>query len=136
MKWIAWNKCWNSKYLLAVDLRRYKWYQRQTSDYVPTFSLCVSKDTGPQRRVDLGAVPHRCEEGKSPSEDIEPRRGVDCDVLHWLERRTNTIYKGVETFHWGKGWKEKPKEDNIAVDVERYNFMKANFHAIKMILNN
>ena len=45
---------------------------------------CVSKDVGPQKRVDLGAVPHRLEEGKSASEDAGPRRGVDCDVPHWL----------------------------------------------------
>ena len=50
---------------------------------------CASKDAGPQRGVDLGAVPHRLEEGKSASEDTGPRRGVDCDVPHWLERRTN-----------------------------------------------
>ena len=36
---------------------------------------CASKDVGPQREVDLGAVPHRLEEGKSASEDEEPKRG-------------------------------------------------------------
>ena len=50
---------------------------------------CASKDAGPQRGVDLGAVPHRLEEGKSASEDARPRREVDCDVAHWLGRRTN-----------------------------------------------
>ena len=45
---------------------------------------CASKDAGPQRGVDLGAVPHRLEEGKSASEDAGPRRGVDCDVQHWF----------------------------------------------------
>ena len=41
---------------------------------------CASKDAGPQREVDLGAVPRRLEEGKNASEDAGPRRGVDCDV--------------------------------------------------------
>ena len=41
-----------------------------------------SKDVGPQRGVDLGAVPRRLEEGKSASEYTGPRRGVDCDVPH------------------------------------------------------
>ena len=50
---------------------------------------CASKDTGPQSEVDLGAVPHRLEEGKSASEDARSRKGVDCDVPHWLRRRTN-----------------------------------------------
>ena len=82
-----------------MDLGRYKWYQSQTSDNVPTFSLfpeggvdtrqCASKDVGPQGGVDLGAVPHRLEEGKSASEDAGPEGGVDCDVPHWLGRRTN-----------------------------------------------
>ena len=45
---------------------------------------CISKDAEPQKRVDLGAVPHRLEEGKSVSEDAGPRRGVDCDASHWL----------------------------------------------------
>ena len=44
--------------------------------------------------VNLGAVP--LEEGKSGNEDTGPK-GVNCDVLHWLERRTTPIYKGVET---------------------------------------
>ena len=39
--------------------------------------------------VDLGAVPHRLEEGKSVSEDAGPRRRMDCDVPHWLGRRVN-----------------------------------------------
>ena len=46
---------------------------------------CASKDAGPQR----GAVSHRLEEGKSASEDAGPQRRVDCDVPHWLGRRTN-----------------------------------------------
>ena len=50
---------------------------------------CIIKDVGPQRGVDLGAVPHRLEERKSASEDAGPRRRVDCDVPHWLERRTD-----------------------------------------------
>ena len=39
--------------------------------------------------VDLEAVPHRLEEGKSVSDDARARRGVDCDVPHWLGKRTN-----------------------------------------------
>ena len=31
---------------------------------------CASKDAGPQRGVDLGAVPHRLEEGKSASRTL------------------------------------------------------------------
>ena len=50
---------------------------------------CVSKDARPQKGVDLGAIPHRLEKGKKASEDAGPRRGVDCDVPHWLGRRTN-----------------------------------------------
>ena len=44
---------------------------------------------GPKGGGDLGAVPHRLEEGKSASEDVGPRKRVDCDVPHWLGRRTN-----------------------------------------------
>ena len=33
---------------------------------------CASKDAGPQRGVDLGAVPHRLEEGKSANQDAGP----------------------------------------------------------------
>ena len=36
--------------------------------------------------VDLGVVPHQLEEGKSASEDARSRKGVDCDVPHWLGR--------------------------------------------------
>ena len=32
------------------------------------------------KRVDLGAVPHRLEEGKSASENAGPGGVVDCDV--------------------------------------------------------
>ena len=75
-------KAQRGQYLLAVGLGRYKWYQSQ----VP--------DARPQRVVDLGAVPHRLEEGKSANEDVGPRRGVNCDVPRWLGRRTNHLYKG------------------------------------------
>ena len=55
-----------------------------------------------QDKEDLGAVPHRLDKGTSASEDAVPKGGVDCDVPHWLGRRTNgeqiTLYKGVETF--------------------------------------
>ena len=60
---------------------------------------CASKDAGPQRGVDLRwshANPiggrKECQRGRWP------QMGVDCDVSHWLGRRTITIYKGVETF--------------------------------------
>ena len=56
---------------------------------------CASKDAGAQREVDLRAVPHRLEEGKSVHEDAGFGRRVDCDVPHWFGRRTN---QGVETF--------------------------------------
>ena len=46
----------------------------------PDIERCANKDTGPQRGVDLGAVPHRLEEGKSVGEDAGSRRAVDCDV--------------------------------------------------------
>ena len=49
----------------------------------------ANKDARPQMGVDLGAVPHRLEEGKRVSEEAGSRRGVDCDVPHWLGRRTN-----------------------------------------------
>ena len=49
---------------------------------------CASKDAGPKGGGGFGAVPHELEEGKSASEDAGPRRWVDCDVPHWLERRT------------------------------------------------
>ena len=44
--------------------------------------------------VDLGGIPHRLEEGKSASEDTGAQKGVDCDVLHWLGRRTNHHLQG------------------------------------------
>ena len=34
---------------------------------------CASKDAGPQRGVDLGAIPYRLEEGKSVSDDVGPK---------------------------------------------------------------
>ena len=37
----------------------------------------------------FGGGPTSLEEGKSASEDAGPRRRVDCDVPHWLGRRTN-----------------------------------------------
>ena len=53
---------------------------------------CASKDAGPQRGVDLGAVPHRLEEGKSASEDAEPRRGwIVMSHIGWGGEQT-TIY--------------------------------------------
>ena len=59
---------------------------------------CASKDAGSQKGMDLGAVPHRLEEGKSASEDARPRRGwIVMSHIDWGEEQT-TIYKGVETF--------------------------------------
>ena len=70
---------------------------------------CASKDAGPQRRMDLVAIPHRLKKGTSASEDtgplrgvdceiphtksvkgcgVGPLRGVDCEIPHWLGRRT------------------------------------------------
>ena len=49
---------------------------------------CASKDSRP-KGVDLGVVPHQLEERNSANKDPVPRRGVDCDVPHWLGRRTN-----------------------------------------------
>ena len=43
----------------------------------------------PKGGVDLEAVLRRLEEEKSVSEDAGPRREMDCDVPHWLGRRTN-----------------------------------------------
>ena len=93
------GKAQRGKYLLVVDLGHYKWYQSQTQDDVPAFSLFPKggqtrggvpvRTLGLKRGVDLGAVPHRLEEGKSASEDAGPRRGVDCDAPHWLGRRKN-----------------------------------------------
>ena len=69
-----------------MDLGRYKWYQSQTLDDVLAFSLflervdtrrCASKDAGSRTGVDLVAVPHRLEEGKSVSEDAGILKGVD-----------------------------------------------------------
>ena len=77
------GKAQRGQYLLAVDLGRYKWYQSQTPDDVPTFSLfpegvdtrrCASKDAGLKREVNLGAVPHRLDKGTSASEDAGLRR--------------------------------------------------------------
>ena len=54
-------------------------------------------------------VPHRLEEGKSVSEDVEPQKGVDCDVPHWLGRSpSRRVLKPLVGNR-----KEKPKEDNI-----------------------
>ena len=59
---------------------------------------CANKDTGPKKWVDLGAVSHRLEEGKSASKDAEPRRGwIVMSHIGWGGEQI-TIYKGVETF--------------------------------------
>ena len=51
-----------------------------------------SKDVGPQRGG-LG-VSHRLEKGTSASENAGPRRGVDCEIPHQLERRTKHSLQG------------------------------------------
>ena len=60
----------------------------------------ASKDTGSRRGVDLMAVPHRLEEGKSANENAGSRRRVNCNVPRWLGwgEEQNIIYKGVKTF--------------------------------------
>ena len=50
--------------------------------------LCASKDAGPQRGVNSEGIPHRLEKEASVNEDVGPGRGVECDVPHWLGRRT------------------------------------------------
>ena len=49
---------------------------------------CANEDVGPRRGVDC-EIPHRLERGASASEDTEPRRGVDCEIPHPLERGTS-----------------------------------------------
>ena len=38
------------------------------------------------------AVPHRLEKGMSAGKDPGARRGVDCDVPRWMERRSKTPF--------------------------------------------
>ena len=48
--------------------------------------------------VDLGAVPHRLEEGKSASEDAGPQRGwIVMSHIDWGGDQI-AIYKGVKPF--------------------------------------
>ena len=61
----------------GVDMRRY-----------------ASRDVEPRRGVDWGEVPHLLEKGTSVSEDAGPRRGVDCEIPHWLERKTKHSLQG------------------------------------------
>ena len=57
---------------------------------------CASKHAGPQRVVDLGAVPHRLEEEKSVNEDAGPQRGwIVMSHIGWGGEQI-TLYKGVE----------------------------------------
>ena len=59
---------------------------------------CASKDAGPKSGVDLGAVPHRLEKGKSVNEDAGPEWGwIVMSHIGWGGEQT-TIYKSVETF--------------------------------------
>ena len=44
----------------------------------------------------FGGVPHRLKKETSVNENTGP--GVDCDIPHWLGRRTKHPFKGVETF--------------------------------------
>ena len=49
---------------------------------------CVSKDAGPQKGWDLVRVSHRLDKGTSANENVEHRRGVDCEIPHQLGMRT------------------------------------------------
>ena len=52
--------------------------------------------------MDLGAVPHQLEEGKSASEDAGPERGwIVMSHIGWGGEQT-TIYKGAETSKFSK----------------------------------
>jgi len=50
------------------------------------------KDAGP-KMVDLVGVPHRWKKGTSASEEARPQRGMDCEIPHWLRRRTKHFVK-------------------------------------------
>ena len=47
---------------------------------------CASKDASP-KGGGLG-VPHQLEKGTSASENAGSRRGVNCEIIHWLGKRT------------------------------------------------
>ena len=65
-----WGEAQRGQYPLAVGLSRYKWYQRQTLDDVPTRK--PFPEGGRHKGVDLVEVPHRLEKGTSASEDARP----------------------------------------------------------------
>ena len=48
---------------------------------------CANKDARSRGRVDWGGVPHR-----SASKDAGPERRVDCEIPHWLGRRTKHFF--------------------------------------------
>ena len=54
----------------------------------PDIGRCASKDVEPRRGVDC-EIPQRLDRGMSVNEDAGPGRGVDCEIPHWLERGTN-----------------------------------------------
>ena len=65
---------------------------------VPRMGVDTRHYAGPHRVVDLGAVPHRLEEGKSARRTLGPEGGwIVMSHIGWGEEQT-TIYKGVETF--------------------------------------
>ena len=53
----------------------------------PNAGPCASEDARPRRGVDR-ETPHRLERGASVSEDTGPQRGVDCEIPHGLGRRS------------------------------------------------
>ena len=53
---------------------------------------CASKDAGLKGGWTWWGSHIELEKGTSDSEDIGPRREVDRDVPHWLERRTKTPF--------------------------------------------
>ena len=50
---------------------------------------CASKDTEPQIGGGFGGGPTSVGGRKECQRERWPRTGVDCDVPHWLGRRTN-----------------------------------------------
>ena len=101
------GKAQRGQYLLAVDLSRYRWYQSQTPDDVSAFSLFFErvsafslffeggwiKDGVPVRMLSPKGGGFSCgptligERNKCQREHWAPK-GVDCDVPHWLGKKT------------------------------------------------
>jgi len=89
------GKAQRGQYLLVVGLDCYNWYQSQTLGDVPGRRLSsegvheavCQRGCWTLKEVDWG-IPHRLKKGTSASEDVGPRRGVDCEIPYWLGRRT------------------------------------------------